>query len=138
MYFEDIWLCETLKSSSLLIMSDKKVFSEIVRVLFGSWYSILGHAIVFALILMIWRSMVLFTTIVSIEAIFISIFILMLEYRQEEYRERHEQLLRMQDRKLVKEDVDLTQHVVSEIAEIKKHQKQIIDSFEEIKKSLKL
>ena len=117
-------------------MDNKNVFSELIRILFGSWYSIVGHTVVFLAILIVWGDLLIFTTLVSIEAIYISIFILMAEYKEEQYRNHLEDLRHKAENRLVREDVDLTQHVISEIAEIKEHQRMINEAFEKISKKL--
>jgi hypothetical protein len=117
-------------------MDNKNVFSDLVRILFGSWYSVAGHTIVFFMILVLWGDLLFFTTLVSIEAIYISIFILMAEYKEEQYRNHLDDLRHKAENRLVREDVDLTQHVISEITEIKEHQRLINESFEKIRKKL--
>lgn len=64
--------------------------------------------------------MLLFTLIVSIEAIYIGIFILMAQDREEKAKEKSATQLRYKDRQLVKEDVTLTMNVKSDISNLKK------------------
>lgn len=118
-------------------MSNKnKLFNKIIITLFGSWYSIAGHTILFIIILFVSQDLLFFNTFVSIEAIYIGILILMAEYKQEEEKERKEISHRESDRKLVKEDVYITQHVMEEIKTLKAHQEASTKSLQEIKEIL--
>ena len=93
---------------------------NIILFLFGSWFSVVIHVIFFFFLLYIWKDMLLFTLIVSIEAIYIGIFILMAQDREEKAKEKSATQLRYKDRQLVKEDVTLTMNVKSDISNLKK------------------
>lgn len=112
------------------------LFNKLIIALFGSWYSIIGHTVIFIIILILSHDLLFFTTFVSIEAIYIGILILMAEYRQEEEKEKKDISHRESDRKLVKEDVYITQNVMDEIKMLKEHQMNSTKALEEIKKIL--
>ena len=101
-----------------------RLFKAILFI-FGSWWSIAIHTIVFISIIFVFKDMLLFTTIVSIEAIYIGIFILMAESREEAEKERREMERRSKDRELVKEDVILTTNVSEEIIALKQMQSEM-------------
>lgn len=98
----------------------KNLFIKYTELFFGSWWSIIGHTFLFAIILVWSQDLLLFNTVVSIEAIYIGIFILMAEFREENAKAKKELNRHSQDRKLMKEDVDITQNVMKELKEIKK------------------
>ncbi len=112
------------------------LFNKLIIALFGSWYSIIGHTVLFIIILILSHDLLFFTTFVSIEAIYIGILILMAEYRQEEEKEKKDMSHRESDRKLVKEDVNITQNVMDEIKMLKEHQMNSTKALEEIKSML--
>ena len=109
------------------------LFNKLIIALFGSWYSIIGHTVLFIVILILSHDLLFFTTFVSIEAIYIGILILMAEYRQEEEKEKKDMSHRESDRKLVKEDVYITQNVMDEIKMLKEYQMNSTKALEEIK-----
>lgn len=80
--------------------------------------------------------MLFFTTFVSIEAIYIGIFILMAEFEEEEAKKAIEEYRRIKDRQLVREDVTLTHSVIEEIQMIKHHQQITSKALDEIREAL--
>lgn len=114
----------------------RKLFIEITRLLFGSWWSIGGHTLLFIIILLLSKDLLFFNTFVSIEAIYIGILILMAEFREQADRDKLEDHRHTADRQLVKEDVNLTQNVIEEIQLIKKHQLITAKALEDIRGSL--
>ena len=117
-------------------MKRKNMFNKMIMLLFGSWTSVIWHTILFYLIIIYFKDLLFFNTLVSIEAIYIGIFILMAEYRQESEREKRESAKRYRDRSLVKEDVSITQNVMDEIKTLKKHQRSSAKALAEIKELL--
>lgn len=98
--------------------------------------SIIGHTIIFIIVIAISKDLLFFNTFVSIEAIYIGILILMAEYRQEAEKEKKEISHRESDRKLVREDVYITQNVMEEIKTLKTHQAAYTKALQEIKEIL--
>lgn len=119
-------------------MKHHHLFTEIIRLFFGSWISIIGHTILFIAILIIYPNMLFFTTFVSIEAIYIGIFILMAEFKEQAERDKLEDHRHTKDRQLVREDVTLTHNVIEEIQMIKHHQQITAKALEEIRHALTL
>jgi predicted membrane protein len=107
-----------------------------VITMFGSWWSIAGHTLLFLFILKFSNDLLFFNTFVSIEAIYIGILILMAEYKEQTENEKKVLERRTKDRQLVKEDVDITSHVMSEIRLLRKHQEESSRALQEIKISL--
>lgn len=93
-------------------------FVKTIYTLFGSWWSVVGHTLLFIILIVYFKDMLLFTTFVSIEAIYYGIFILMAANREETLKLQKAQVERAKDRKLVKEDVNITQHVMAEVEQI--------------------
>jgi len=117
-------------------MENRNLFNKLIRMFFGSWYAIIGHTILFILILFLSNDLLFFNTFVSIEAIYIGILILMAEYRQEIEKDKKDTSHRESDRKLVREDVYITKSVMDEITALKHHQKASSKALEEIKEML--
>ena len=114
------------------------IFNKFIIALFGSWYSIIGHTILFIIILFVSQDLLFFNTFVSIEAIYIGVLILMAEYKQEAEKEKKDISHRESDRKLVKEDVYITQNVMDEIKILKTHQQASSKALEEIRDILSI
>lgn len=87
--------------------------------MFGTWWSILAHTIIFVFLLLA-HDMLLFTTLASMEAIYIGIFILMAANREETLKMKQNQAMRKSDRALVYKDVNITTEMSLEVEEIKK------------------
>ena len=117
-------------------MKHKHLFTEVIRLFFGSWYSLIGHTVLFIFMLFLYQDLLFFTTFVSIEAIYIGIFILMAEFKEQAERDALEDHRHVKDRQLVKEDVTLTHNVIEEIQMIKMHQEITSKALEEIKNAL--
>lgn len=112
---------------------NRSLFNKLIIALFGSWYSIIGHTILFIIILFVSQDLLFFNTFVSIEAIYIGVLILMAEYKQEAEKEKKDISHRESDRKLVREDVYITQNVMDEIKILKTHQQASSKALEEIR-----
>ena len=104
-------------------------FIKIIYLLFGSWWSVIGHSILFITILVLFKDMLLFTTFVSIEAIYYGIFILMAASREENLKAEKEKIERSKDRRLVKEDVHITNNVMKEVEQIHGDLAQLIEKY---------
>lgn len=113
------------------------MFTKMITLLFGSWWSIAGHTLLFIAVLTFSKDLLFFNTFVSIEAIYIGIFILMAEYKEQTENEKRVIERRTRDRQLMKEDVNITSHVMDEIKQLKRHQAASNLALEEIKAALK-
>lgn len=88
--------------------------------LFGSWGSILIHTLFFISWWYFQLDLQTLLVIVSLEAIFIGIFILMAENVETQQKERLQELKRQQDMSMVKQDVMMDEKALEELAQIKK------------------
>mgnify|MGYP001582722713 CR=1 FL=1 len=108
-------------------------FYKVIILCFGSWWSLLIHALVFAIILVVSSDLLFFTTFLSIEAIFIGVVILMATNREQVVVDKRTAERRIRDRELVREDVVMTHDVMEEIQTLKKHHITTAKALEEIK-----
>jgi len=86
---------------------------------FGSWWAVFFHALWFAIWLVFNFSLEALTLWVSLESIFIGIFLLMAANRAEIERDRREAAEQLRQRKMVGIDISMDRKQVNEIAEIK-------------------
>lgn len=100
--------------------------TDLIASFMGSWQAVLLHAIWFFLWFLFDLDINLLTLLVSLEAIFIGIFILMAANRTEAARRRHEEMERLRDRKTLEEDkrttdedLRLDQEAIKRLGEIK-------------------
>ncbi len=103
----------------------------------GSWWSVIFHTTWFGVWLIFNFDLNILTLWVSLEAIFLGIFLLMSSNKSEENRDRQEAILRTQDRKRVEHDIYLDEKADRQLLEIKRMQKQLSEDVEDIKKVLK-
>ncbi len=96
--------------------------------MFGTWWSVVVHTLFFILLLLR-RDMLLFTTIVSIEAIYIGIFILMAANREETVKMKQNQAMRKSDRALVNKDVNISEEMRTEVDEIKRDLELLVNKY---------
>ncbi len=89
--------------------------------LFGSWISVLVHTLIFAGWFIFNWNLDHLLVIVSIEAIYFCIFILMAENIETAKRERQREYERQKDMSVVKQDVAVDRKALRELQEI--HQK---------------
>ena len=119
---------------------DKSALGKITRVIawfMGSWWSVIFHTIWFAVWLIFNFNLNILTLWVSLEAIFLGIFLLMSSNKSEQDRDKQEAILRTQDRKRVEHDIKLDEKADRQLLEIKKMQKKLAEDVEEIRKTLK-
>jgi len=110
-------------------MQNEDKFIKAIYAMFGSWWSILGHTILFVFLLSS-GDLLFFTTLVSIEAIYIGIFILMAANREETMKREEAEHKRKADRQLVRQDVVLTEKVEAEVEKIKKDLNRLLKKYE--------
>ncbi|MBU1127332.1 MAG: hypothetical protein ABIH88_00460 [Patescibacteria group bacterium] len=119
---------------------DKSALGKITRAIawfMGSWWSVIFHTIWFAVWLIFNFNLNILTLWVSLEAIFLGIFLLMSSNKSEQDRDRQEAALRAQDRKRVEHDIKLDEKADRQLLEIKKMQKKLAEDVEEIRETLK-
>jgi len=100
-------------------------FTDIIYWFTGSWWAIVIHTIWFAVWLIFRFNIHLLTLIVSLEAIYLCIFILMAQNRAESQRLTQEKRQRETDEKRVKYDIKLDEKADRQLTEIKRLQKEI-------------
>jgi len=108
-------------------------FTDIIYWFTGSWWAVLIHTIWFALWLIFRLNIHVLTLIVSLEAIYLCIFILMAQNRAEKERDVREKMQRKIDEERVKYDIKLDEKADRQLAEIKRLQKEIHQKLDGLK-----
>jgi uncharacterized membrane protein len=114
----------------------RSLFSRATVVLvkmFGSWASVLVHTLIFISWIWLKLNLEILLVVVSLEAIYIGIFILMAENVEARDRERLRQLQRDRDMKIVKQDAKVDEMSLKELKSIKKQLSTIHNFLEEKK-----
>lgn len=102
----------------------------------GSWWAIIFHTAWFTLWLILDFDVNLLTFSVSLEAIFIGIFLLMSANRAEVKRDIQEAIERSRDRERLERDIKLDEKAEKQLREIRQGQEEIRAEMKEIKKRL--
>ena len=89
--------------------------------LFGSWFSILVHSTFFATWLILGGNLEVLLVIVSLEAIYLGILILMAENEEVRVAKKIRDSQRQKDMSIVKQDVRVDLEALEEIKLLKKH-----------------
>jgi uncharacterized membrane protein len=87
---------------------------------FGSWFSVLIHSLIFAGWILLGFDLEKLLVIVSLEAIYIGIFILMAENVETTQREHQREIEHQKDMAVVKQDVVVDKKSLRELQEIHK------------------
>lgn len=103
----------------------------------GSWWAVAFHTIWFAFWLLLDFDINLLAFSVSLEAIFIGIFLLMASNKAEVLRDRREVRQRREDRQRLEADIKLDQKADRQLTEIKRLHKELHLEVKAIKKLLK-
>jgi len=112
-------------------------FTELVSWFLGSWWAVVFHTVWFAVWLLLDFDVNLLTFSVSLEAIFIGIFLLMSSNKAEEQRDIREERLRRSDRKKIEHDIKLDEKADRQLSEIKRLQKELHNEVKVLKKEIK-
>ncbi len=112
-------------------------FTDFIALFLGSWLAIAFHTLWFTFWLVFNFDISLLTFAVSLEAIFIGIFLLMSANKAEIQRDRRETKQRASDRRRIELDIKLDQKADRQLTQIKHFQKEIHEEIQEIKKELK-
>ena len=91
----------------------------------GSWWAVVFHTTWFTFWLLLHFDVNILTFSVSLEAIFIGIFLLMSANKAEELRDKREMRQRKQDRQRLESDIKLDQKADRQLTEIKRVQKDL-------------
>lgn len=111
-------------------------FTDIVYWFTGSWWAVIIHTIWFAAWLIFRLNIHLLTLIVSLEAIYLCIFILMAQNQAERQREIRETQQRKVDEERLKHDIKLDEKADRQLAEIKRLHKELHQKMDGIKEGL--
>lgn len=103
----------------------------------GSWWAVFFHTFWFSVWLILDFNIDLLTFSVSLEAIFIGIFLLMASNKAERVRDQRAAQQRKADRERLETDIKLDEKADRQLAEIKKLQKELHREVISIKKELK-
>ena len=97
--------------------------TDVISWFLGSWWAVVVHVVWFAGWPLLGLDINLLTFSVSLEAIFIGIFLLMASNRAEEERDRRNVTERKNDRKSLNADIKLDEKADRQLVEIKRIQK---------------
>jgi len=111
--------------------------TDVVSAFLGSWWAVVFHTLWFTIWLAFNFDINLLTFSVSLEAIFIGIFLLMASNRAEAARDKKAARLRKRDRSRLEEDIKLDQRADRQLVEIKKIQKDVNTKMDKVIKELK-
>jgi uncharacterized membrane protein len=112
-------------------------FTDIVSWFIGSWWAVIIHTVWFSLWLIFNFSINLLTFSVSLEAIFIGIFLLMAANKAEVKRDLREANQRKRDRKRLEHDIKLDEKAERQLTEIKRLEKEIHERLYRIESKMK-
>lgn len=112
-------------------------FTNFVAWFLGSWVAVVFHTIWFAFWLIFNFDINLLTVAVSLEAIFIGIFLLMSSNKAEVKRDLREARQRKRDRERLEHDIKLDQKADRQLTEIKRLQKELHEEVRSVKKQFK-
>ncbi len=111
-------------------------FTDLISWFLGSWWAVFFHTLWFSLWLILDFDVNLLTFSVSLEAIFIGIFLLMAANKAELKRDLHEARLRKRDRERIEHDIKLDEKADRQLMEIKRIQKDLAKEMKRLKKEL--
>lgn len=107
--------------------------SDIVSWFLGSWWAVVFHTVWFVGWMLLEFDVNILTFSVSLEAIFIGIFLLMSANKAEEIRDKREMRQRHQDRLRLEADIKLDQKADRQLTEIKRLHKELHKEVRELK-----
>lgn len=112
-------------------------FTDAISKFLGSWWAVIIHTAWFGIWLVFNFDINLLTFSVSLEAIFIGIFLLMSSNRAEVTRDKRQARLRKKDRARLERDIKLDERADRQLIEIKKIEKDMNRKLDQILKQLK-
>ena len=112
-------------------------FTDLISSFLGSWWAVVAHTLWFSIWLGFNFDINLLTFSVSLEAIFIGIFLLMASNRTEEARDKKEERLRKNDRARIETDIKLDERADRQLMEIKRIQKDMNEQMDKLMKEVK-
>ena len=108
-----------------------------VSAFLGSWWAVIFHTAWFSIWLIFNFDINLLTFSVSLEAIFIGIFLLMASNSTEVKRDKHQSRLRKRDRQRLEKDIRLDEKADRQLTEIKRLEKDMNRKLDQVLKRLK-
>jgi len=111
--------------------------TDLISWFLGSWWAVIFHTVWFAAWLIFNFDINLLTFSVSLEAIFIGIFLLMASNKAEIERDRREARQQAQDRKRIEHDIKLDEKADRQLTEIKRLQKELHREMRLVKNQLR-
>ncbi len=112
-------------------------FTDVISSFLGSWWAVIFHTVWFSVWLVFNFDINLLTFSVSLEAIFIGIFLLMSSNATEAKRGKHQARLRKKDRARLERDIKLDEKADRQLTEIKRIQKDVNQKLDKVMKELK-
>lgn len=112
-------------------------FADFTSTFLGSWWAVFFHTFWFTIWLILKFDLNLLTFSVSLEAIFIGIFLLMASNNAELKRDLREARQRKKDRIRLEHDIKLDEKADRQISEIKRLQKELHHEVKKLKQEIK-
>ncbi len=112
-------------------------FTDIISAFLGSWWAVVVHTAWFTIWLRFNFDINILTFSVSLEAIFIGIFLLMASNRAEEARDKKEEKQRKGDRERIDLDIKLDERADRQLMEIKRIQKDMSEQMNKLMREVK-
>ena len=118
-------------------LKQEMIFEKIIGLVawfLGSWLGIVLHTIIFCLWFIFRLDLEILLVTVSLEAIYIGIFLLMAANEEERKKESHDKILRERDRQFILTDIKLDEKASITLAQIVENQKEIQKQLTELGK----
>lgn len=111
-------------------------FTDVISNFLGSWWAVIFHTIWFSIWLAFNFDINILTFSVSLEAIFIGIFLLMASNRAGIERDKRQARLRKKDRQRLEADIKLDERADRQLIEIKRIEKDMNQKLDKVLKQL--
>lgn len=112
-------------------------FTDVISNFLGSWWAVIFHTIWFSIWLAFNFDINILTFSVSLEAIFIGIFLLMASNRAGIERDKRQARLRKRDRQRLEADIKLDERADRQLIEIKRIEKDMNQKLDKVLKELR-
>jgi len=107
---------------------------DLVAWFLGSWLGVVLHTIIFCFWLILGLDLEILLVAVSLEAIYIGIFLLMAANEEERKKKSQDKILRERDRQFMLTDIKLDEKASIALAQIVENQKEIRKQLTELRK----
>lgn len=125
------------KKISKKTKSTLEKITDLIAWFLGSWWGVIFHTAWFSLWLVLDFNINLLTFSVSLEAIFIGIFLLMASNKAEVKRDLRELRQRRRDAKRLEHDIKLDEKADRQLTEIKRMQKEVHEEMKKVRKEIR-